>query len=314
VPRRSRLIADSVDLAKWGCVFAPLSNWVMQSRVVRALLERFYGLDRRVPPPRFVRRTFRQWFAKRRKAADSTASSDRPRVAYFVDTWTNYHAPQVGRAAVKVLEALGYRVIVPATRCCGRALISKGLLAEAKLLSEQNVAVLGPLAARGLPIVGTEPSCVSVLTDELPQFVRTPQARRIAELTVNIEALVARELERRPDALRFREGQPAVVYHGHCHQKALTGTADALAVLNACTGGRANEIDSGCCGMAGSFGHEVEHYEVAKAVGEDRLFPAVRQRGQAEVAIAGFSCRQQIEHHTGVRARHLVEYLADALG
>ena len=104
-----------------------------------------------------------------------------------------------------------------------------------------------------------------------------------------------------------------MIYHGHCHQKALTGTADAMRLLTTCTGGSAAEIPSGCCGMAGAFGHELEHYDVARAVGEQRLFPAVRQRGAADVAVSGFSCRQQIEHHTGVRPRHVIEHLADAL-
>jgi Fe-S oxidoreductase len=130
---------------------------------------------------------------------------------------------------------------------------------------------------------------------------------------VNIEGFVAAALERNPDALRFRQDQAAVLYHGHCHQKALSGTAEALAVLNACTCGRASEIDSGCCGMAGAFGHEVEHYEVAQAVGEERLFPAVRKRGDAEVAVCGFSCRHQIKHHTGAQPRHVIEYVAAAL-
>jgi len=315
VPRRSRLIAASVEMARWGCHFAPLSNWVMQSRVVRAILEHVYGLDRRVPPPRFARRTFRQWFARR--AAGDGVSTKRntagPEVVYFVDTWTNFYEPQVGIATVRVLEALGYRVQVLPTKCCGRPLISKGLLREARALAEVNVAVLGPYAERGVPIVGTEPSCVSVFLDELPQLVRTPAARQIAARVVTVEQFVAAHLRANPNALRFRADAPQLLYHGHCHQKALLGTADAMAVLTACTHGRAQEINSGCCGMAGSFGHEVEHYDVARAIGEQRLFPAVRNRGDARIAASGFSCRHHILHHTGVQARHAVEYLAAAL-
>jgi Fe-S oxidoreductase len=130
---------------------------------------------------------------------------------------------------------------------------------------------------------------------------------------VSIEAFVAARLRDNPQALRFRPDAPALLYHGHCHQKSLTGTADAVAVLEACTRGRASEINSGCCGMAGAFGHEVEHYDVAHAVGEQRLFPAVRARGDAEIAISGFSCRHHIEHHTSVPARHLIEFVAEAL-
>ncbi|HUU83113.1 MAG TPA: FAD-linked oxidase C-terminal domain-containing protein [Phycisphaerae bacterium] len=313
VPKRSRLVAASPDLAVWGSRFAPLSNWVMQSKPVRALMERRYGLDRRVPPPRFARTTFRKWFAKRRKKRAQPPPAERPRVIYFVDTWTNFHVPQVGRAAVKVLEALGYHVIVPLTKCCGRPLLSKGMLPEARLLAQHNVQTLAGFAARGIPIVGTEPSCVSAMLDEWPQLVRTIDAYRVADMTLNIESFVARALSREPNALRFKPGRRPLLYHGHCHQKALTGTEDALAVLSACTGGGASEIDSGCCGMAGSFGHEVEHYDVAKAIGEQRLFPAIRDRGEADVAASGFSCRHQIEHHTGVHPRHVIECVADAL-
>jgi Fe-S oxidoreductase len=288
----------------------------MQARVTRLIMEHLFGLNRRMPPPRFARPTFRKWFEKRHAdgaSAGRSGGKGRPQVVYFVDTWTNFYHPAVGRAAVKVLEALGYEVIVPPTRCCGRPLISKGLLREAKELAEANVAVLGPYAEQGLPIVGTEPSCVSVLLDELPQLVRSPAARQIAQRAMMIETFIADELRRRPDALRFRERSPKLLYHGHCHQKALIGTADALAVLAACTHGQAAEIDSGCCGMAGAFGHEVEHYDVAKAIGELRLFPAIRSRGEAEIALSGFSCRHHIAQHTGVDARHVIEYVADAL-
>jgi Fe-S oxidoreductase len=313
VPRRSRLVARSIELAAWGSRFAPLSNWVMQSRIARVFLEHWYGLDRRVPPPKYAATTFRKWFSQRRPDGSSESNPSGPQVVYFVDTWVNYHIPQVGQAAVKVLEALGCEVIVPPTVCCGRPLISKGLLDEAKLLAEDNVEILAPYAERGLPIVGTEPSCVSVLIDELPQFVRTPQARRIAELAQTVESYVAGALAENPHALHFKEGRPPILYHGHCHQKALTGTADVLRLLNTCTHGSATEINSGCCGMAGAFGHEVEHYDVAKVVGEQRLFPAVRARGEAEIAVSGFSCRHHIEHHTDARPRHVIEYVADAL-
>ncbi|MFH1745700.1 MAG: FAD-linked oxidase C-terminal domain-containing protein [Planctomycetota bacterium] len=338
VPRRSRLIARSIQLAQLGCHFAPLSNLFMQSKVVRAFMEHLYGLDRRVPPPRFARQTFRQWFANRSNTSQGGTSAGgtavsavsgtspgmtsllnpqssilNPPIVYFVDTWVNCYIPQVGQATVKVLEALGHEVIVPPTVCCGRPLISKGMLDEAKTLAEDNVEILGPYARRGIPIIGTEPSCVSVLTDELPQFVRTPAARRVAEMAVSIESFVADALQRDPDALKFKPDAGPLIFHGHCHHKALTGTGGALRVLSACTHGQAKELNTGCCGMAGAFGHEKEHYDVAKAVGEQRLFPAVRNRGDADVAVSGFSCRHHIEHHTGVAPKHVIEYVAEAL-
>jgi FAD/FMN-containing dehydrogenase/Fe-S oxidoreductase len=311
-PRRSNLIAAVPELAAWGSRLAPLSNWVMQAGWVRGLMELFCGMDRRVPLPRFARQTFRRWFAEHQRDRRDPPADTQRQVVYFVDTWTNYYTPQVGVAAVKVLEALGYEVIVPRTKCCGRPAISKGLLWKAVPLAKANVSILAPYAHRGIPIVGTEPSCVLTFTDEYPQLVRTPEARSLAQAAQTIENFIAACLEERPDALRFKT-DTNVLYHGHCHQKALVGTQAAMGVLNACTGGRAKEIDSGCCGMAGSFGHEVEHYDVAKAVGEQRLFPAVRGRGDAEIAVSGFSCRHQIEHHTGVTARHFIEYVAEAI-
>jgi FAD/FMN-containing dehydrogenase/Fe-S oxidoreductase len=313
VPRRSRLVADSVNLAKWGSRFAPLSNWMIRNGLVRRVLEKRYGFDRRIPPPKFVRRTFRKWFDRHRSAQGGASKSGQPNIVLFVDTWTNHHTPQVGIAAVKVLEALGYKVLCPETSCCGRPMISKGLLAEAQLLASQNVDALANYAHQGIPIVGLEPSCVSALTDELPQFVRNKAAGRIAANTMMLESFVGKLIEEDPDRVRFREGAfEAIRYHGHCHQKALYGTSDAMAVLGAVCSD-STEINSGCCGMAGAFGHEVEHYDVAKAVGEQRLFPAIRERGNAAIAVSGFSCRCQIEHHTGVHPRHVVEFLADAI-
>ena len=312
LPRRSRLIGLSRLWARWGSRAPSLSNWVLRSHVTRALLEHWFGLDRRMPPPRLANRTFRRWFARDWPELFPYPAVPGPEVVYFADTWANYYTPEVGQAAVKVLTALGYEVLVPPTVCCGRPLLSKGLLREARQLAEVNVAVLGLYVERGLPVVFTEPSCASTFMDEVPQLVRTATARRIAERALTIEQFVAAEL-RKPHEFTFQGGPARLLYHGHCHQKALTGTADALAVLQACTHGQAAEINSGCCGMAGAFGHEVEHYEVARAIGEQRLFPAIRARGDAAIAVSGFSCRHHILHHTGVPARHMIEYVADGL-
>ncbi len=306
-PLSAHLIAQVGRLMALGSVVPSLTNAVLQSAPARWLAEKLLGFDRRVPPPVLATETFRRWFERRPRAQESR---DR-RVAYFVDTWTNCVTPQVGMALVRILEGMGYEVLVPEVVCCGRPAISKGMLDAAERLLGTNCEVLAPYAAAGVPIVVTEPSCFSALVEELPQLVRTAEARRIAAGVVMAESFIARIIGERPDALRWRSGGPPVLYHGHCHQKALVGTADAICLLKIATGGRAEEINSGCCGMAGSFGHEVEHFDVAAAIGEQRLFPAVRNRGEGEVAVSGFSCRHQIEHHTGVRARHLLEIVAN---
>ncbi|QDV91552.1 putative FAD-linked oxidoreductase [Phycisphaerae bacterium RAS2] len=310
VPWRSRAVAAMPGLAKWVSLAPGVANAVMQSRWTRAAMERLIGLDRRIAPPRLANQTFRGWWrrasrniSRRGKAA---ASGE---VVYFVDTWTNYYAPQVGIAAVRVLESLDFRVRIVDNVCCGRPAISKGLLHDSARLAERNIALLAPFAEAGVPIVGTEPSCILTFSDEVPQFVRSNEARQVARQAMMIESLLAAHT----DALRrlALPGRSRVVYHAHCHQKAMPGSADAMAALGAVCD--ATEIPSGCCGMAGSFGHEVEHYDVARAIGEQRLFPAVRARDGARVAVSGFSCREQIAHHTAERPAHLIEVVAEVL-
>ncbi len=309
VDRRTRMIVDTPQRLALASRMPRLMNLLLRSKASRFLAERRYGLDRRMPPPRLARRTFRAWFRHHRR----NTNGPRGRVVYFVDTWTNYFTPQVGIAAVALLERAGFDVLCPVTACCGRPAISQGLLTEATQLARQNVRRLAPLAAADVPVVGTEPSCVLTLTDEYPQLVRSQAAVRLASQTVLVETLLRRTLDDDPDALPWMSGGQPALLHAHCHQKALVGTDDSMALLQRASSGTSREINSGCCGMAGAFGHEVEHYDIARAIGEQRLFPAVRDRQAAEVLVTGFSCRHQVEHHTDATPRHLVEYLADAI-
>ncbi len=314
---RARLISDMSSHLATASRFPRLSNLLLGSKWTRRYLEHRYGFDRRVPPPRLAHQTFRKWFRRHRIKPNRNRpkrNAPRGRVVYFVDTWTNYFAPQVGIAAVALLEHAGHEVLCPRLQCCGRPAISQGLLTEAKQHAEFNVRRLAPLAAQGVPIVGTEPSCLLTLVDEYPQLVPTHAARRIAKQSVMMETLLARLIEEGQFELPSLPMDAPLLYHAHCHQKALVGSADAMTLLRGTIGNAATEIVSGCCGMAGSFGHEVEHYQIARQIGEQCLFPAVRNRGDARIAVSGFSCRQQIEHHTAVPVRHIIEYLADGLG
>ncbi len=311
VPRRSRLIANMPRLAALGSRFPWLANTVMSSSLARKVMENHFGLDRRIAPPHFVRTTFRKWFARHSKRLKS--ASTRGDVVYFVDTWTNYFTPHVGKSAVKLLEAAGYRVVCPPTVCCGRPMISHGLLPEAKCQAEANLRILARYTNSTTPIVGTEPSCVFTLVDEYPQLLRSHLMRKLGERTFTIEAFLWKVLSEDPEALRFHKSDIELLYHAHCHQKAMVGTHDANALMKTAFNERATEIPSGCCGMAGSFGHEAEHYDIARKIAEETLIPAIEARGNAKVAVSGFSCHQQIEHHTSAKPRHLIEYLADAL-
>ncbi len=307
---RDRLIADTPHLAKLGSRFPRLANWLSQSSFARRLGESRFGFDQRIAPPQLTHQTFRSWFKKYNKQRQPSNHSEQKRVVYFVDTWTNYFAPQIGQAAVRLLERAGYQVLCPEMMCCGRPAMSRGLLAEAKELAENNILRLVRYARAGVPIVGTEPSCILALTDEYPQLVPTIAAKRVAKSAMMIETFLGRLLQSNPHALGEVSVDHAVLYHAHCHQKALIGADDAIGLLQQFFGDKASLINSGCCGMAGAFGHEVEHYEVAKAVGEQRLFPAIRSSSQTDVAVSGFSCRQQIEHHTDAKPKHVVELLA----
>jgi FAD/FMN-containing dehydrogenase/Fe-S oxidoreductase len=307
---RARLLASLPERLPWAARFPRIINTLAHSMFVRGWTQRRYGLDARIPPPRLAHRTFRAWFRRRKREA---APATHGKVVYFVDTWTNYFAPAVGIAAVQLLEAAGFDVICPDVVCCGRPAISQGMLVHAAELAAENVRRLVQFAVQGITIVGTEPSCILTFGDEYPQLVRTRAARLVAERSRMIESFLAGVLSDRPDALHFRPPTDRVLYHGHCHQKALVGAADAMQLLTAAFGDRATQINSGCCGMAGSFGHEAEHYDVARAIGEQRLFPAVRAAPDAHVAISGFSCRQQIEHHTKASPLHIVELLAETL-
>ena len=314
VPLRVRAFADIGRLSRMGQALAPFTNALSSLPPVRALVERMLGVSRRRPLPRFARRRFSAWFARHRTRADAP----RGEVVYFNDTFTEYMHPEVGQAAVRVLEALGYSVtLVSQRRCCGRPAISKGLLAKAKGWAEANVTALAPYAHRGIPIVGTEPSCLLTLREEYPDLLRSEDAAVVASQAVMLDELVQRhEAADATGAPLFADGASASIQvHGHCHQKAVVGAAPTLSALNAVPGYTAELIDSPCCGMAGTFGFEKEHYDLSQQMGAFKLFPALEADDKRDwrVAVSGISCRQQIGHFTSKRPRHVAEYLADAL-
>ena len=318
VPLRARLFGHVAALGALGSATAPLSNALVRSRPARWLLHRLLGIDRRRTLPRFRRETFRRWFARRTAPA---GQAPRGEAVLFDDTFTQFHHPEVGRAATQLLEALGYRVVLVERKgCCGRPAISKGMLGTAREWARRNVEALLPYAERGVPIIGTEPSCLLTLRDEYPDLLREEplrsSSRTVAGRALLLDELVAQLAADEPSVTAiFRDdAHSQIVLHGHCHQKALAGMEPTLAALALIPGYSVELIDSACCGMAGSFGFEAEHYAVSRAMGALRLFPAVRAApADAVVAITGVSCRQQIEHFTSRTPRHVAELLAEAL-
>jgi FAD/FMN-containing dehydrogenase/Fe-S oxidoreductase len=308
LPLRNRLFGRIERLSRVGSRLAPLSNWIANSPPNRWFLERFAGIDRRRPLPAFARETFTDWFNRRRP----TATSARGSVVLFHDTFVTYNTPRIGQAAVLLLEAAGYRVELVDKKCCGRPLISKGMLGEARVHAAWNVERLAPHARRGVWIVGLEPSCLLTLREEYVDLLRSEEARTVARQSVLLEEFLDRE-RRHGLALPFDGNGRKALLHGHCHQKALVGTAPTVAVLR-WAGLEVQEVDSGCCGMAGSFGFEREHYDLSVALGNRRLVPAVQAAGpDVEVVAPGMSCRQQIEHLAGRRPKHPAEILWDQL-
>ncbi len=236
-------------------------------------------------------------------------------VVLFADTFMNYSEPAIGKAAVEVLEALGFTVILPKKRCCGRPLISEGMLDRAIENARYNIASLSQYADEGVPIIGCEPSCTSALTDDYVELVNTPEAKRVAEATCSFEEFIAQLDERGQVSLEFTKEPRDVLLHAHCHQRALVGIQPTVQMLSLPPGHNVTVIDSSCCGMAGGFGYEKAHYELSLKIGELRLFPTVREKLADGVTLTapGFSCRHQLEHATGVLPKHPIEVFREAI-
>ena len=312
---RSQVFGNIAAFSKIGAFFAPMSNWMNRLPPVRRMMESHLGVDRRRQLPPFASQTFAQWFRARGGSPESVAQ--RGRVILFPDTFTNYNHPELGRAAVKVMEALGYQVIVPKVRCCGRPLLSKGMMSKAQQNARFNVDRIHSYVASGAKLVGIEPSCILSFADDYTDLngVDSAKAREIADNTMLVEQFVDHAIGQGASLDLDSSRLPGrILFQGHCHQKALVGTGAAMGLLNSIDGVEATEIASGCCGMAGSFGYEVEHYDISMQIGEMAVFPAIRdQPGDFTVVAEGVSCRQQIAQGTDKQARHLVEVLADAL-
>ena len=303
-PGSVRAMANVAQLNRWGSALAPVSNWLARLPGAALLQEKLFGVDRRRPLPRFERSTFQKWFATKR----TKTNAPRGPIVLLDDCLTSYCEPGVNRAAVRVLERAGYEVHLAGLPCCGRAMISKGLLDDAQTLARENLERLRPWAERGVPIVGCEPSCLLTLVDEYPELVPGPLAQQVA----GVARLVDTQLVQAGVSFELSAAPLDVLIHGHCHQKALVGVADTRKLITQASGVEPRVIDSGCCGMAGSFGYE--HYDLSMKIGERVLFPAVRAAPQASIIAPGFSCRHQIEHGTGRKAQHPIEFLADRLG
>jgi glycerol-3-phosphate dehydrogenase subunit C len=309
VPLRNQLISRPSVLGRWGSPVAPLANWTLRNRPFRWVLERTLGVHRKAALPRFAGGTFQRWA---RKHASPPAGRT---VVYFHNCGTNYYEPGVGRMTVAVLEHNGFHVIVPPQDCCGLPLQSNGNFTAARAYVRRLVANLAPYAREGLPIVANSTSCGLMLKREAREILDLEDEDVIAvsEATYDLcefLLLLHEQGELRTD---FRPLELTVPYHAPCQQQGHGIGKPALDLFALVPGLRAIELDTDCCGIAGTYGLKKEKYEISMAVGE-RLFGLLRESDSDLAACDSETCRWQIEHGSGVHAVHPVELLHRSYG
>lgn len=298
---RDRLIRDSAkaaaNISGWK---ASMVNPFQKTKLFRSILERTAKFDKRRKLPDFAKQPFYKWFATH---AHKTNKGDK-KVVLFADTYLNYHEPQVGISALQLLNSCGYEVILAHVGCCQRPKISHGFLRDAKREGAQTIEGLKKFLDKGLKVVVCEPSCASALNDDLPDMIANSDiSEQLKKGVMMIDVFLNDELEKGRLNVHFEPISQAIAIHGHCHQKALYGTKAMKNLVK-----EIQEIPSGCCGMAGSFGYEKEHYDLSQKIGNEVLFPEVKKlQNNYEIVACGFSCRHQIQHFTEAKPKHFVE-------
>ncbi len=315
VPRRSRLVAGSAAMLRWAALAPWAYNLAVTAPGLSAVVKRVLGFARERSLPRLPATTLRRWWRRR---GGNAGSGRLGRVHFFADEFTDTLDADIGIKAVELLERLGWEVVIPEHVDSGRAQFSKGLVREARDLAARNVELLAGVVSAAEPLVGVEPSAILSFRDEYPDLVPEPlaeQAKKLANGVLLLDEFLARAAAAGrigPEA--FTDDAQRVLVHGHCHQKALSSLDHTVTILSLPRHYAVETIPSGCCGMAGSFGYEREHYDVSMKIGELVLFPAVRA-AQTDTLLAapGTSCRHQIADGTGRRALHPAEILHAAL-
>lgn len=313
-PIRSRVFGSIRTMFRLGSLMAPISNLPGKSLPLRKLAERTIGITSQRPLPQFYRKNLVRWFKSESPAPVAAARGE---VSFIADSFTTYTEPHIGQAAIELLTKSGWDVNLVSSGCCGRASYSKGLLDQAKAQARTMVHALANTPAARSPIVGCEPSCLFTLKDEVLQMLpNDDEAASVAGRVKQVEELLSEaidsgHLQLRPNS--WLSGR-RILYHGHCHQKAEVGTQATVDLLRRIPGVEVVEIDAGCCGMAGSFGFEEEHYGISMDIGKDRFLPALQaEPAETIIAASGVSCRQQAFHGAGRSAWHPVELVREAM-
>jgi Fe-S oxidoreductase len=288
--------------------FPDAANMLSHTPGIAATIKTLGGITQKRQMPWFAKQTFRAWFAEH-AAKNKRKYDNRPSVVLWPDTFNNYFFTHTAKAAVEVLESAGYRVEVPQQMlCCGRPLYDYGFLDQAKKNLEAILDALRPQITAGVPVVVLEPSCLSVFRDEMTNILsRNEDAQRLRTQSKSLGEFLT-GIQYRPPNLKRK-----ALVHGHCHQKAMWGMSAEQKLLST-MGVEANLLDSGCCGLAGSFGYEEGHYDISMKIGERMLFPSLRQAAPDTLILSdGFSCREQIMHGTRRHGMHIAEVIQMAL-
>jgi Fe-S oxidoreductase len=314
VPFRSKLIANFTATAKLGSLMPSLYNAVMRNGITGGIIKKISGFAIKRSMPSISKQTLMSWYQKNYKAPNNPIKQ----VYLFCDEFTNYNDAEIGIKAIQLLTALKYEVILPKHLESGRTWLSKGLVRKAKQIANTNIELLGNIVSLSKPIIGLEPSAILTFRDEYPDLASDENLLAAQNLAVNsffIDEFLAREIEQGNITQDlFTQESKSILLHGHCQQKAVGNLSDSVKVLSLPSNYKVETIPSGCCGMAGSFGYEKEHYEVSMNIGELVLFPKVRAHHHTcTIAAPGTSCRHQIKDGTGAHALHTVEVLFEAL-
>jgi len=305
---RDRFFSSVDRLGRMGCVAPQLVNALLDFTPLGYLGRRFLGITHRRPLPSFARERFDRWFVKR----ETHAGKFRGRVMLWDDTFVRYHEPYIGMAAVKVLEAAGFEVVLPKLRkCCGRPAFSQGNLDEAAQLGRHNLALLNSDKSN-MPIIFLEPSCYSMFAQDYREL-KLPDAERVAARCFLFEQFIDNTLEREPNALTFNDKPARVMIHVHCHAKSLANSDYMYQLATRLPQRTVTMLEAGCCGMAGAFGMMESKYDLSVKVAEP-LIQVFRNQPFGTIFVAsGTSCRQQIKHLVHVKVEHMAEAVAEAL-
>jgi FAD/FMN-containing dehydrogenase/Fe-S oxidoreductase len=318
VPFRSKLIANFNKSAKLGSLAPALYNFMVTTPAISNIIKRNSGFALKRSMPTLYKISLEKWYKKRKKQNVEKDRKATKKVYLFCDEFTNFNDTEIGIKAIFLLEKLGYEVIIPPHEESGRAWLSKGLLRDAKKIANKNIVSLSKIVKAKIPLIGIEPSAILTFRDEYIDLADEENLHAAKELAKNvffIDEFIAREIDNgKIDKELFTKEKRLIKLHGHCQQKALSALSDSVKILSLPENYTVETIPSGCCGMAGSFGYEKEHYDLSMKIGELVLLPTVRsQSDNVIIAAPGTSCRHQIKDGTGRKALHTVEVLYDAL-